>query len=348
MSDIPGIPDASDPFDALRADTTPIPPPAHAADRIRRLVLAEQERLMTETTPTPRPAPRRVAADLTAAPTVTPYLSVAGAAAAIDFYVDAFGAVELHRLVDDDGRIGHAELIIGASRLALADEYPEADALGPITRGGSATKFTISVPDRDTLDAMFGRALELGAVELRPIADQFYGHRQGMLVDPFGHQWSIGTPIPGFDDDQYRSRSREFGLTLELTHPSPAHTDHEADHQVKHHEPGGLFYFTLPVADLGRAQAFFGAVLGWRFDDPGNGHVGNISAPPGGLEPTSEPTPPRLWFVVDDIDAAVARVRESGGTATDPVRHDSGWDSTCTDDQGTPFHLSVPAAMYTR
>jgi len=130
---------------------------------------------------------------------------------------------------------------------------------------------------------------------------------------------------------------------------------------VKHHEQGDLIYFTLSVADFARAQAFFSAVLGWQFDDSGNGHVSNIAAPPGGLEaltapatgtPTGPPTatvaPPRLWFVVDDIGAAVARVRELGGIASDPVRYESGWDAECTDDQGTPFHLSVPATKYTR
>jgi uncharacterized glyoxalase superfamily protein PhnB/predicted enzyme related to lactoylglutathione lyase len=343
--DIPDMPDIpSDPFDALRADTTPIAPPTHVDARVRRLVRAEQERLMTETTPVAHSMPRRITADLSAAPTVTPYLCVDGAAAAIEFYVDAFGAVEHHRMVGDDGRIGHAEIVIGNSRIMLADEYPEVGVLAPTTRGGSSTNFTVATPDAATLDAIFARALELGATELRPIADQFYGHRQGTLVDPFGHQWSISAPIEDFGDDRYDSNSRDAGF--EVVRPEREHPDD--DLQVKHHEPGDLFYFTLPVTDLARAQAFFGAVLGWRFDDPGNGHVSNISAPPGGFELSPEPAPPRLWFVVDDIDAAVARVRQSGGTATDPVRYDSGWDSTCTDDQGTPFHLSVPAAKYTR
>lgn len=342
MSDIPGIP--TDPFDALRADATPIAPPAHVADRIRRLVLTEQERLMTETTPAAQPTRRRIAADLTAAPTVMPYLCVDGAAAAIDFYVDAFGAVEHHRMVGDDGRIGHAEIVLGNSRIMLADEYPEAGVLAPTTRGGSSTNFTFTTPDAATLDEIFSRALELGATELRPVADQFYGHRQGTLLDPFGHQWSISAPIEDFDDDRYDANSRDAGFEIVRPEREPI----EGDHQVKHHEVGDLFYFTLPVADLARAQAFFGAVLGWRFDDPANGHVSNISAPPGGVEPTTEPAPPRLWFVVDDIDAAVARVRELGGTASEPVRYDSGWDAACTDDQGTPFHLSVPAAKYTR
>jgi predicted enzyme related to lactoylglutathione lyase len=118
-------------------------------------------------------------------------------------------------------------------------------------------------------------------------------------------------------------------------------------HQVKHHERGDLFYFTLPTKDLARAQAFYGAVLGWEFVDTGAGHVENIAAPPGGLHPDG-PDEVVLWFVVDDIHAGVAAVRAAGGTAQEPVLHDSGWDAECTDDQGTRFHLSVPAAKYTR
>ncbi len=332
--------DQTDPFDVLRADTTPIPPPAHIVDRVRTLVLAEQERLMSDEQPTTRQLPL----DLEFQNTVMPYLCVAGATSAIDFYVDAFGAVEHHRMVGDDGRVGHAEIVIGTSRIMLADEYPEIGVLAPTTRGGTSTTFTLTTPDAATLDAMFTRALELGATELRPIEDQFYGHRQGTLRDPFGHQWSISSPIADFDDDRYDANSREAGFAI--VRPTRSASP-DGDHQVKHHDPGDLFYFTLPVADLARAQAFFGAALGWRFDDPGNGHVSNISAPPGGLERTDEQAPPKLWFVVDDIDAAVARVREQGGIASDPVRNDSGWDAACIDDQGTPFHLSLPAAKYT-
>jgi len=169
----------TDPFDALRADTAPIPPPTHVAERVRHLVLTEQEYLMSQTTsPATPPAEsattaRRIPADLRMQNTVTPYLCVDGAAAAIDFYVDAFGAVEHHRMVGDDGRIGHAEIVIGNSRIMLADEYPEAGVLAPTTRGGTSTNFTLATPDTATLDAMFTSAFELGATELRPVTDQF-------------------------------------------------------------------------------------------------------------------------------------------------------------------------------
>jgi predicted enzyme related to lactoylglutathione lyase len=106
----------------------------------------------------------------------------------------------------------------------------------------------------------------------------------------------------------------------------------------------------LPVHDLARAQVFFTAVLGWQFPDPQQGHIANISAPPGGVATVTgdESTRAQLWFVVDDIHAAVNKVRELGGTASDPVQYDSGWSADCVDDQGTTFNLSVPAAKYTQ
>lgn len=143
--------------------------------------------------------------------TVTPYLCVNGAAAAIDFYVAAFGAVEHHRMVGDDGRIGHAEIVIGTSRLMLADEYPEIGVLSPTTRGGSSTNFTLEVTD---VDRAFAKAIELGATQLRPVEDQFYGSRQGTLVDPFGHQWSLSTPLAGFTDDAYATNSADQGFEV--------------------------------------------------------------------------------------------------------------------------------------
>ena len=202
----------ADPFDALYAATDPIHPSPTFADRLReRLVtLTRQEPTMSLTTTSPTVTPAG-----TSTITITPYLVVDGAAAAIDFYVAAFGAVEQHRLVDDgDGRIGHAEIVIGNSRVMLADEFPEAGAISPTTRGGSSTSFTVEVPD---VDAVFARAIALGAVELRPVTDQFYGHRQGTFRDPFGHQWSVSTPIAGFDDATYAANSAEVGYHVQGT-----------------------------------------------------------------------------------------------------------------------------------
>ena len=344
----------TDPFDSLVADTTPVSPSARFTAELRTRLINALEIPMSDTANPVTANP--VTANPVTANTVTPYLCVNGAAAAIDFYVAAFGAVEHHRMVGDDGRIGHAEISIGTSRLMLADEYPEVGVLSPTTRGGSSTNFTLDVPD---VDAAFATALGLGATELRAVDDQFYGFRQGTLVDPFGHQWSLSTPIAGFGDDDYTANSAEQGFEVRrpaasasvagdtVTGDTVTGDTVTGDDQLKAHRLGDLYYFTLPVDDLTAAQSFFGAVLGWRFDDPGNGHVGSITAPPGGLAVGTD-TGARLWFVVDDIHAAVARVREHGGSADEPVDYDSGWSADCIDDQGTVFSLSVPAAKYTR
>jgi len=121
---------------------------------------------------------------------ITPYLSVKGAAAAIDFYKKAFGATEVLRMTRPDGRIGHAELTIGDSRVMLADEHPEIDFRGPQSLGGTPVHLHLYVPD---VDAVVERAVGAGARLVRPVQDQFYGDRLGMVTDPFGHVWSVAT-----------------------------------------------------------------------------------------------------------------------------------------------------------
>lgn len=123
---------------------------------------------------------------------VTPYLIVDDGPRALEFYKRAFGAVELFRLDMPDGRLGHAEFTVGDSHIMLAEEFPEMEALAPKSIGGTAVSLMVYTEDAD---AMFARALEAGAVALRPVADQFYGDRAGMLRDPFGHKWSIATHI---------------------------------------------------------------------------------------------------------------------------------------------------------
>jgi PhnB protein len=122
---------------------------------------------------------------------LSPYVTVQDAAKAIDFYVAAFGAKESFRLIDPaDGRIGHAEILIGDVTIMLSDEYPDFGALSPETVGGSPVKFQVYVDD---VDSAFAAALLLGASELRPVKDQFFGDRSGMLIDPFGHSWTLAS-----------------------------------------------------------------------------------------------------------------------------------------------------------
>ncbi|HEY2702193.1 MAG TPA: VOC family protein [Candidatus Dormibacteraeota bacterium] len=128
-------------------------------------------------------------------PTVlTPYLMVTGAAEAIDFYRRSFGAVETMRLTGGDGHIGHAEMRIGEAAFMLADESPELvpNMRGPRTLQATTVSLHLVVPD---VDAVVGRAVEAGATLERPVADQAYGERTGVLVDPFGHRWFVATPL---------------------------------------------------------------------------------------------------------------------------------------------------------
>lgn len=121
---------------------------------------------------------------------VTPYLICRNAAAALAFYARAFGAKELFRFPQPDGRIGHAELQLGDSRLMLADEFPEMGFRSPDALGGVAVSMMIYVED---VDARVRQAVDAGATVLRPVADQFYGDRSGTLRDPFGHVWTLAT-----------------------------------------------------------------------------------------------------------------------------------------------------------
>lgn len=135
---------------------------------------------------------------------VTPYLIVKGAAAALDFYKQAFGAVETVRMQEGD-RIGHAEIVIGDSHVMLADENPAMNAYAPQTGSRPPVGIMLYVPDVDTV---FARSVAAGATIERPLADQFYGDRTGGIVDPFGHRWYIGTHIEDVSPEEMKSRIR--------------------------------------------------------------------------------------------------------------------------------------------
>lgn len=123
-------------------------------------------------------------------PAVMPYLGVRDAAAAIEFYKRAFGAVERGRLTAPDGSIAHAEVEIGGARVSLADENPDWGNAALPMLGGTTVRLHLYVDDVDTV---FACALEAGAKERFPVNDQFYGDRSGRLEDPFGHQWIVAT-----------------------------------------------------------------------------------------------------------------------------------------------------------
>jgi PhnB protein len=135
---------------------------------------------------------------------VTPYLIFNGASEAIAFYKKALGAEEVMRIGGPGGMIGHAEIKIGDSRIMLADEHPELQALGPKTIGGSPVSIHLYVEDVDTA---VERAVAAGAKLVRPVADQFYGDRVGGIEDPFGYRWFIATRQEDLTMDEIRGRA---------------------------------------------------------------------------------------------------------------------------------------------
>ena len=147
--------------------------------------------------------------------TATLYLAVKGAAKAIDFYKDAFGAEELMRMEGPNGSIAHAEIKIGDSPIMLADEFPEMGHVSPATLGGSPAGVMLYVKD---CDAMFAKALALGATVLKPLQDQFYGDRSGQVLDPYGHQWTIATHL---EDVTPREMQRRMEAGLAQPPPPP-------------------------------------------------------------------------------------------------------------------------------
>jgi uncharacterized glyoxalase superfamily protein PhnB len=134
---------------------------------------------------------------------IFPYLRVKNAAAAIEFYIQAFGAQEIFRLVEPNGRIGHAELSIGNATLMLSDEYPEHGLLGPQSLGGVGSSIHLHVANAD---AAMARAIAAGATVVHELMDQFYGERSCTIRDPFGHEWSLGHEIEKVSREEIQRR----------------------------------------------------------------------------------------------------------------------------------------------
>ncbi len=290
-----------DPFDELRAPVAPVAPDPSFTARLR----ARLERALD----LPEGVPMSMLIDESAAITsavLTPYLAVAGAREALDWYAAAFGARRRGEpIVMPDGRIGHAEIEIGTAVVMLSDEHPEIGVTAPLPDAGVAVTLHLSVDD---VDAVLDRAVGRGATLERPAADFEYG-RNGVIRDPFGHRWMImGAPAPVSPRD------------------------------------GDIGYVSLWVPDVARAAAFFGATLGWSYA-PGSGPEGRqvqgqtLHHGLWGGEPRSTLF---VCFAVADVDDAVERVRAAGGTAQTPTPEPYGRVSECVDDQGTRFAVYEP------
>ena len=140
-------------------------------------------------------------------PTLTPHIVCRDANAAIDFYVRAFGAVELARLPSPDGRLMHAMVRIGDSPLMLVDEFPEMDCHSPQSLGGTPMTLHLYV---ENVDAAIARAAEAGARVTLPATDMFWGDRYGRVEDPFGHSWAIATQVKKMTPQEQREAQEAF------------------------------------------------------------------------------------------------------------------------------------------
>jgi PhnB protein len=143
--------------------------------------------------------------------TVTPYMYIRGAAQAIDFYKRAFGADELFRMPGPDGTLMHAEIKIGDSIVMLADENPSMGIQSPQSLNGTSSSFLLYLED---VDAAFQRAIDAGATVMRPLENQFYGDRSGMVTDPFGHHWSLATHVEDVSPEEMDKRMSEMAAKM--------------------------------------------------------------------------------------------------------------------------------------
>ncbi len=138
---------------------------------------------------------------------VSPYLCVDGAADAIEFYKEVFGAEERMRIAAPDGKIGHAEITIGDCIIMVADEYEESQVLGPKKIGGTPVTISVYVED---VDATYAKAIEKGAKSLREVKNQFYGDRAAKFEDPFGHAWSVASRFEIVSKEEILARAEKL------------------------------------------------------------------------------------------------------------------------------------------
>ena len=293
-----------DPFDALRTPYVPVAPDPDFATRLRarleRALSLPKGVIVSETTLESEPV-------AVTAPTLTPYLIVADATAAIEWYVRALGAVRRGApIVMPNGRVGHAELELAGSALYLADESPESHVAAPQPGADATVSLVLEVPD---VDRALRRAMDAGAHMERAAADYPHG-RNAVIRDPLGHRWLLSGPV------RAATRAR----------------------------PGDIAYVSLWVPDVARAESFFGPVLGWSFEPGSSVHGRRVrgGSIPHGLWGDQSPSTLFLCFLVDDTDNAAERVRSAGGQAEAPTDEPYGRIANCVDDQGSSFAVFTP------
>jgi predicted enzyme related to lactoylglutathione lyase len=327
-----------DPFDALRAPITAVKPnPVFAARlraRLQRALLAPQGsgpegEAMMETTSAATGGPAAAAAPQAPLHTLVSYIGVDDARRALDWYTEVLGARRRgDPVLMGDGRVGHAELALGDSVLMLSEHNPDGGLVSPQGQPGHSHSLMLHVGD---VDETVRKAADRGAQLTRPPADYPYG-RNAVITDPFGHRWMISSAAAGTMTAGAAATS-SAGAGAEVAAPEgtgQAGTRH-----------GDVSYITHQVTDSQRARDFYGAVLGWRFS-PGrveDGWQASGTTPMAGLSGGHDHAKVVLVYQVDDIQAAVRRVRDNGGRAAEPVQQPYGLIADCTDNQGTRFSL---------
>ncbi|MGH9016381.1 MAG: VOC family protein, partial [Acidimicrobiales bacterium] len=246
-----------------------------------------------------------------------PYLMVADAAGALAWYVDALGARRRGEVITmADGRIGHAELELAGAVVYLADESPGTGLVAPPTGSGVSVSLTLEGVD---VDRTVARAVSAGAALERPAADYDYA-RNAVLRDPYGHRWIVSGPVAEKGGPDVTTTGDGDGI-----------------------RPGDIGYVSLWVPDQERAAAFFAGVLGWSYA-PADGYARQVVGRPlpHGVHGGHDHGTLFLCFAVDDIDAAVARVEDAGGTVEEVTTEPHGETAMCGDTEGTPFALYQP------
>jgi PhnB protein len=246
-----------------------------------------------------------------------PYLSVRGAAQAIEFYKKAFGAVEVVRLPEPGGRLGHAEIIVAGARIMLADEYPELGFVGPQALGGSPVAIQIDVED---VDALVARAQAAGATVLKPPTDEFYGDRAAKLRDPFGHEWSFETRLEEMSPEEMRRRYDELVAQAQTDEgrraASPVKPIPDGHHVVT---PYLIVEGAERVLDF--MKRVFDAKETLRVDGPDGtiGHaelrIGDSMVMLGNAGGPWKPIPASLHIYVADVDATYHKALAAGATS---------------------------------
>ena len=260
--------------------------------------------------------------------TAAPYLTVRGAAEAIEFYKRAFGAREVLRLDGPGGKVGHAEIMIGNSHIMISDEFPEHGALSPQSLGGSPVKLHLYVED---VDALAKQAVGAGAKIVRPIEDQFYGDRSGQLADPFGHVWIVSTHQEDVSSEEMRRRF-EIHASAETAEASP-----EVAQEKRAASQQTTAVPRLAYKDPAKAIEFyekaFAAKEVFRFEVGGQIPHAQIAIGKSVLSLTGEwpeggrfsaetlgQSPVQVSLQVESVDAFAKRAVEAGLKALGPIR----------------------------